>query len=126
MPAELLELRESTDLIERAIDQSAEIGVKRRQLGQAEVEVDRARTAPMPTIYLQADRYYDQPGLNDDSQASVVFEASLDGLGFATRGRTAEAVSSRMAATQDLAVAKVELTREIKQPAAQPRNCRPN
>ena len=29
------------------------------------------------------------PGLDDDSQASVVFEASLDGLGFAARGRTA-------------------------------------
>jgi outer membrane protein, adhesin transport system len=68
----------------------------------------------MPTIYLQADRYYDQPGLDDDSQASVVFEASLEGLGFAARGRTAEAVSSRTAATQDLAAAKVELTREIR------------
>ena len=93
VPADLLELRDSTDLIERAIDQSAEIAVKRRQLGQAELEVDQARTASMPTIYLQADRYYDQPGLNDDSQASVVFEASLDGLGLAAKGRTAEAAA---------------------------------
>ncbi len=114
VPAELLELPESTDVIERAMDQSAEISLKRRQLGQAELEVDRVRTAFMPTIYLQADRYYDQPGLNDDSQASVVFEASLDGLGFAARGRTGEAVASRVAATQDLAVAKVDLSREIK------------
>jgi adhesin transport system outer membrane protein len=112
--AELLELHESTDLITMAIDQSAEIGVKRRLLGQAEMEVDQARTASMPTIYLQADRYYDQPGLNDDSQASVVFEASLDGMGFAARGRREEAVSSRAAATQDLAAAKVDLTREVK------------
>jgi adhesin transport system outer membrane protein len=114
VPAELLALHGPTDLIETAIDQSAEIAVKQRQLGQAEREVDRARTAPMPTIYLQADRYYDQPGLDDDGQASIVFEASLDGLGFAARGRTAEAVSNRTAASQDLAVAKVDLTREIK------------
>lgn len=112
--AELLELHESTDLIAMAIDQSAEIDVKRRQLGQAEMEVNQARTASMPTVYLQADRYYDQPGLNDDSQASVVFEASLDGMGFAARGRREEAVSSRAAATQDLAAATVDLTREVK------------
>ena len=114
VPEGLLELHDSTDLIDRAIDQSAEVSLKQRQLGQAEMEVDRAKTASMPTIYLQADRYYDQPGLEDDSQASVVFEASLEGLGLATRGRTAEAAASRTAATQDLAVAKVEVTREIK------------
>jgi adhesin transport system outer membrane protein len=68
----------------------------------------------MPTIYLQAARYYEQPGLDDDSQASVVFEASLDGLGFAAKGRTGEAIASRTAATQDLAVTKVELDRQIK------------
>ena len=44
-----------------------------------------------------------------------MFEASLDGLGLAAKGRTAEAAASRVAATQDLALAKVELTREIKQ-----------
>jgi adhesin transport system outer membrane protein len=67
----------------------------------------------MPTIYLQADQFYDQPGLRDDSQVSVVFEASLDGMGFAARGRTGEAVSHRMAATQDLATATLELTRDV-------------
>ncbi len=115
VPAELLELTDSTDVVDMAMDQSAEISLKREELNQAEVEVDRAKTAFMPTIYLQADKYYEQPGLDDDSAASVVFEASLDGLGFAARGRTGEAVASRTAATQDLAAAKVELTREIKQ-----------
>jgi adhesin transport system outer membrane protein len=113
VPSELLELPESTDLIAAAIDNSAEIRLKQRQLGRAEAEVDRARTSFMPTIYLQADKFYDQPGLRDDSQVSVVFEASLDGLGFAARGRTGEAVASRMAATQDLAAARLELTREL-------------
>lgn len=113
VPPELLELSESPDLIESAIDNSAEIRLKRRQLGQAEAEVDRARTSFMPTIYLQADKFYDQPGLRDDSQVSVVFEASLEGLGFAAQGRKGEAVASRMAATQDLATARLELKREL-------------
>lgn len=113
VPADLLELGGSADLIERAMADSAEIRLKEEQLGQADAEVDRARTSYMPTIYLQADKFYDQPGLTDDSQVSVVFEASLDGLGFAARGRTGEAVAGRMAASQDLATARVELRREL-------------
>jgi len=113
VPSGLLELRNSDDLIETAMDRSAEIRLKRQQLGQAEAEVDRAKTFSMPTIYLQADRLHDQPGLKNDNQVSVVFEGSLEGLGFAARGRRGEAVASRMAATQDLAAAKVDLRREV-------------
>jgi len=113
VPLELLELREPTNLIEWAIGPSAEIRLKQQHLGQAEAEVDRARTESMPTIYLQADRFHDQPGLRDNNQVAVVFEASLEGLGFAARGRRGEAVASRMAAIQDLAAAKIELTREL-------------
>lgn len=113
VPSGLLELQASIDLLDQAMDQSAQIRLKRQQLGQAEAEVERARTYSMPTIYLQADKLYDQPGLSDDSQVSVVFEGSLDGLGFADRGRRGEASASRMAAIQDLAAAKIELKREI-------------
>jgi adhesin transport system outer membrane protein len=113
VPSGLLELRNSSDLMGTAIDRSAEIRLKQQQLGQAEAEVDRAKTFSMPTIYLQADRLHDQPGLNNDNQVSVVFEGSLEGLGFAARGRRGEAAASRMAATQDLAAAKVDLRREI-------------
>lgn len=114
VPESLLALEGSNELIEKALDQSAEVRLKERQVAQADAEVDRARSASMPTIYLQADKYYDQPGLHDDSQASVVFEASLDGLGFAAKGRTGEARAMRTAAEQDLAATKVEVTREIR------------
>jgi adhesin transport system outer membrane protein len=113
VPSQLLGLAESSDLIALAMDESAEIQVKQRQLGRAEAEVDRARTSYLPTIYLQADKFYDQPGLRDDNQVSAVFEASLDGLGFAARGRTGEAVASRTAAAHDLAAVKVDVRREI-------------
>jgi adhesin transport system outer membrane protein len=113
VPPDLLELDQSPELVERFVDDSAEIRVRRERLDLAEAEVDRARTSAMPTVYLQADQFYDQPGLRDDSQISVVFEASLEGLGFAARGRRGEAVASRMAARQDLAAARLELTREL-------------
>jgi adhesin transport system outer membrane protein len=113
VPSGLLELRESTDLIEMTMNNSAEIQLKKQQLELAQTEVDRARTSFMPTVYLQADKFYDQPGLEDNSQVSVVFEGALDGLGFAARGRTGEAVASHMAATQDLAATRVELRRKL-------------
>ncbi len=113
VPPGLLERRERTDLIESAMAHNAGILLKQQQLGQAEAEVGRARTSSMPTIYLQADRIYDQAGLGDDNQVSVVFEMSLEGLGLAARGRTGEATASRMAMTQDLAAAKVELRRTL-------------
>lgn len=113
VPSGLLELPESTNLIDSALEQSAEIHLKRRQLGQAETEVDQARTADMPTIYLQADRFNDQAGLRDDSQVSVVFEASLAGMGFTARGRRGEAEANRMAAMQDLTATELELRREL-------------
>jgi outer membrane protein, adhesin transport system len=113
VPSGLLELPESNDLIDRALQQNAEIDVKRYQLGQAEAGVAQARTADMPTIYLQADRFNDQPGLRDDSQVSVVFEASLTGMGFTARGRRGEAEAHRMAAQQDLNATQLELRRQL-------------
>lgn len=113
VPAALLDFPDSAEAIERAVEQSAELRLKQQQLGEAEAEVDQARTSYLPTIYLQADKFYDQPGLRDDNQVSVVFEATLDGLGFAARGRRGEAVASRMAANQDLAATRVELRREF-------------
>lgn len=113
VPADLLDVPETPEVVSTAVDNSAEVQLKERQLGQAEAELDRAKTSYMPTIYLQADQYYDQPGLRDDSQVSVVVEATLDGMGFAARGQRGEASASRMAASQDLAATKLELTREL-------------
>ncbi|MFU8814964.1 MAG: TolC family protein [Pseudomonadales bacterium] len=113
LPPEVLELADAPGLIDRAIDSSAEVRLKLRQLGQAEAEIDRARTSLLPTVYLQADRFHDQAGLRDDSQVSVVIEGSLEGLGFTARGRTGQAVASRRAASQDLAAVRLELRREL-------------
>ena len=113
VPSGLVDIQASGQLIEQAMAQSADVHLKQQQLGQAEARVSEARTSAMPTIYLQADRLYDQPGLRDDSQFSVVFEASLEGLGFAARGRTRSAIARRNAAEEDLAAVKLSLRREL-------------
>ena len=113
IPTGLLEVNESTDLIELSMKHSAEVQLKQEQLALAEAEVKQAKTSAMPTIYLQADKFYDQPGLEDNSQVSVVFEGSLDGLGFAARGRAGEAAANQSAASQDLAATRLELRRTL-------------
>jgi adhesin transport system outer membrane protein len=113
VPTDLLALSESAHLLEWAMEYSAEILLKEQQVGQAEAEVEKAKTSSMPTIYLQADRFYDQPDDRDDSQVSLVFEASLDGLGFAAKGRRGEAAAGHLAARQDLSLAKIELKQEL-------------
>ena len=61
------------------------------QIERAKAGVDQAKTASMPTVYLQAEQDYDQPSYRDDTRVSVVFEGTLEGMGFATRGRTGAA-----------------------------------
>ena len=111
VPRTLLNLPDA--LIDTVLEQNADLQVKRQQLDVAEAEVKRTKTATMPTIYLQADRLHDQPALVDDNQVSVVFEASLDGLGFAARGRRGEASSDRHAARRDLEATRIEVRRAL-------------
>jgi len=111
VPQALLDLPDA--LIDTALERNADLQVKQQQLDVADAEVKRARTATLPTIYLQADRLHDQPALVDDNQISVVFEASLEGLGFAARGRRGEASSGRHAARRDLEATRIEVRRAL-------------
>ena len=115
VPMGLLALGEDTDLLNRAMEYNADIQYKKQMLAKAEAEVKEAKTYSMPTIYLQADRYHDQPGLQDTNHVGIVFEATLDGMGFAARGRRGEAAASKMAASQDLAAARIQLQEELDQ-----------
>ena len=113
IPDKLLKLAESNKLIDRAIDEHADVQLAQQQLAQAEAEIQAVRRSALPTIYLQADRLNDQPALVDDNQLSVVFEASLDSFGFGTRRRTNEAKARQRAAEAEVAATKVELRREL-------------
>jgi len=113
VPGELLELAEGNELIDAAVSEHAEVWLAQQQLAEAAAEVKVVRRSSTPTIYLQADRLNDQPALVDDNQLSIVFEASLDGLGFGTRRRTNEAQARLRAAEAEVAATRVELRREL-------------
>ena len=115
VPMGLLALGEDADFLTRAMEHNADIQLKKQLLAEAEAQVKSARTDSLPTIYLQADRYHDQPGLQDTNHVGIVFEATLDGMGFAARGRRGEAAAERMAASQDLAAARIRLQEDLDQ-----------
>lgn len=111
VPDALLRLPVPEMLEELALENSAEILHKQRLIAGARAGVAQARTAAMPTLYLQLDQDYDQPGYGNDSRAGLVLEGSLDGLGFASRGRTRTALAEQNAAEQALLNARNDTTR---------------
>jgi len=115
VPMGLLALGEDADFLTRAMEHNADIRLKKQMLAEAEAQVKEARTDSLPTIYLQADRYHDQPGLQDTNHVGIVFEATLDGMGFAARGRRGEADAHRIAAFQDLAAERIRLQEDLDQ-----------
>lgn len=110
----LLHVTEGEALRQAALQGSAEVRFKKQEIERAKAGVDQARTASMPTVYLQAEQDYDQPSYRDDTRVSVVFEGTLEGMGFATRGRTGAAVAQQSAAEDDLTYAVNELERSVR------------
>src|SRR5690606_1146509 len=95
-------------------DNSAELLLQEQEVAQARAAVEQSRSAAMPTVYLQAENFHDQPGLRDDNQVSVVIEAGLDALGFANRHRNSAASSRQIAAEQDLRSVRLRVLQEFR------------
>lgn len=112
--ADVLQISEGEALRQAALDGSAEVRYKQQEIARARASVAQAKTASMPTIYLQAEQDYDQPSYRDDTRVSLVLEGTLEGMGFATRGRTGAAVAQQSAAEEDLAYAVSELERSVR------------
>ncbi|KHJ51663.1 hypothetical protein PZ78_08015 [Vreelandella venusta] len=99
----LLQIKEGEALRQAALQSSAEVLFKSQEIERARAGVDQARTASMPTVYLQVEQDYNQPSFRDDTRLSVVVEGTLEGMGFASRGRTSAAVAQQSAAEDDRA-----------------------
>ena len=113
IPETLTELPPSDELRQAIYQQSPELRLRQERIEEAAAETKRSRSAAYPTVYLQAEQFHDQPGLRDDSQVSLVVDANLEGLGFATRHRSGAASARRDAAEQDLVAARLELMRRF-------------
>ena len=92
---------------------SADILYKKRLFDVAEANADREFTSSMPTINLQADKYFNQWGLDNGIQYSIMMDASLDGFGVASIGNFKAARSRANAASEDLKVARDDLQRQV-------------
>ncbi|WP_422101809.1 TolC family protein [Vreelandella sp.] len=110
----LLQIKEGEALRQAALESSAEVLFKSQEIERARAGVDQARTASMPTVYLQAEQDYNQPSFRDDTRLSVVVEGTLEGMGFASRGRTSAAVAQQSAAEDDQAFAINELEQTVR------------
>lgn len=114
IPESLTLLPVSAELERMAQEQSADVRMKIQRLAVAAADVGREKTASMPTVYLQADRYLNQPGYGNDQRVGVAMDASLDGMGFSAYGRSKAAGSRWQAASEDLSATRNEVGRLVR------------
>ena len=114
VPAGLLALGDAVMLRQAALDQSAEVRLRRQEIELARAGVDQASKASMPTLYMQAEKDYDRPGYREGVRVSLVFEATLEGMGLAAGSRTGAAVARQQAAEDGLADATNEIERSVR------------
>ena len=113
VPEAVTRLPSPAELEANAQQSSADVQLKKMQVALARADVQRERAAPMPTLYAQAERYFNQPTYGDEFRVGVVLEANLDGLGFAAAGRNKAAGARLQASQEDLAATRSELVSSV-------------
>ncbi len=115
IPPALTELPDLSGLEALAREQSADMRWKQQRVALAEADAQREQTSAMPTFYLQADKYLNQPAYaSNNTVFSVVLEGNLDGMGFAAHGRSQAAVARLQASQRDLDTTRTELMRTVR------------
>lgn len=93
--------------------QSAELRYKAQQITRAKASVEQTKTAAMPTLYLQADKYFNQPSYADTSQLGLVLEVNFEGMGLATINRSKAAGAQVTVAEEDLRSSRNDIGRTV-------------
>lgn len=112
VPAQTTDLPAAAQVEALALAHGADLAVRQRRIELARAEVERERTAGLPTVFVQADRQFGQ-GVRGPA-LSVTIEGALEGLGRGDRGRFEAAQARLEAAREDLRVARVELLRNVR------------
>ncbi|NOQ77190.1 MAG: TolC family protein [Methylococcaceae bacterium] len=114
VPETVTDLPNVLELMTLALDSSADIRLKTENIALAKADVDRERAAPMPTVYLQADYFYnDQAAGTSDFRVGVNIEANLEGMGFVAFGRNNAADARLRSVNADLDASRNEVKRNI-------------
>ncbi|MCD2513134.1 TolC family protein [Comamonas endophytica] len=114
VPEGLLALGDAAMLRQAALDNSAEIRLKRQEIDLAAAGVEQASKASMPTLYMQADKDHGRAGYREAVRVSLVFEATLEGMGYAAGSRTGAAIARQQAAEDGLADTTNEIERSVR------------
>ncbi len=100
-------------LLALALQESAEVLVRKQQLTVSKAQTEETRKSAMPTVYLQAER---QPGYGPVptvERAGLTVEAALDGMGLTTASRAREAVAREQAAEEGIRAAENDVERTV-------------
>lgn len=93
--------------------QSAEVRYKAQQINRAKASVAQIQTAAMPTLYLQADKYFNQATYANDTQVGLVLEGNLEGMGLATFNRSKAAAAQVSVAEEELRSTRNDIERTV-------------
>ena len=100
-------------LTDQVLQASASLQSKDRLIDVARALVQQEKTAGLPTVYVQADHYINQPAYAKKTVIGVGLETSFAGAGLVARGRVAAAQARVSAAIQDFNTTRSALTRQV-------------
>jgi len=114
VPAELTQLANVDDMASLAQIMSADVKFKKENINLAKAGLEREKSSPMPTVYLQMDYFYNhQETGNSDIRVGVTMEANLEGMGFAAFGRNNAAGARLQAVRADLSTTRNDIKRKV-------------
>ena len=110
----LTALGPALEIEKQALEEAAELRFKAHRVDLARADVEREKTASMPTFYLQGDKSFKNPEVRDGTVIGITFEMTLDAMGFAARGRSQAASARLLAAQEDLNSSRIEVERTVR------------
>jgi len=114
IPKQVTLLSSAEEMAILAQSTSAEVRFKEEKIHLAQAGVEREKSLPMPTVYLQMDYFYNhQETGNSDIRVGVTVEADLEGMGFAAYGRNNAAGAKLQAVRAELNTTRNEIKREV-------------
>jgi outer membrane protein, adhesin transport system len=110
----LAQLPSYADVLRLAVEQEANIRLKRQNLQVVRLDLKTEKLSVLPTIYFSVETdLLDNVSGSDDLRAGLTFQSSLEGLGLVARGRVKGAESRLAAAQYDLDSSVIDIRRRV-------------
>lgn len=114
VPSQVTQLTEAKELEAEILQVNADIQLKQSRVEDAELMVKTQRLSWTPDVMIWAQHIeYDGSRYSDDTQVGIGLKVRLDGMGFVSRNKIREAMSTKIAAEQDVRVVSTEVRRLV-------------